>query len=128
MELSEKARLLEEAGKEKDIQYIKEHHEDAMKDFLQYQETLSPLFGAADGDNDDENGGKPLADEYLMESIYEGLREAAEAMDCDMVEEIMKEIEGYAIPAQEKEKFNRIREKADMLDYSGILEELEVNR
>ena len=124
MELSEKARLLEEAGKEKDIQYIKEHHEDAMADFLEYKDTLSGLFGKTDEDSGDENGGRPVADEYLMESIYEGLHEAAEAMDCDMVEEIMKEIGGYAIPAGEKEKFNRIREKADMLDYNGILEEL----
>ena len=56
-----------------------------------------------------------------MAGIYEGLREAAEAMDCDMVEDIMKEVENYAIPDHEKEKFDRVREKADQLDYDGMI-------
>ncbi|MCR4657571.1 MAG: hypothetical protein K5770_15300, partial [Lachnospiraceae bacterium] len=70
----------------------------------------------------EEGAGKPVADEFLMESIYEGLREAAEAMDCDMADEIMKEIEPYAIPDSEIERFKLIREKVDMLDYEGILD------
>ena len=60
-----------------------------------------------------------------MESIYDELRDAAENMDCDKIEGIMKEIGEYAIPGSEKEKFGRIREKADMLDYEGMLKALE---
>ena len=116
--LSKQAELLEKAGKENDIAYIKEHHTNAMEDYLKFQEILSPLYAA------EEDSDKPVADEYLMEGIYEGLKEAAEEMDCDMVEEILKEIDGYAIPANEKEKFGLVREKADMLDYMGMLEVL----
>ncbi|MCR5237242.1 MAG: hypothetical protein K6E34_08610 [Lachnospiraceae bacterium] len=43
-------------------------------------------------------------------------------MDCDMVEGIMQEIAEYEIPADEKDRFARVREKADMLDYEGIKE------
>ncbi|MBR3524953.1 MAG: hypothetical protein IKO11_03815, partial [Lachnospiraceae bacterium] len=67
---------------------------------------------------------RPEADSFLMESIYEGLYDAAEAMDCDMVEEILKEIDGYAIPEAEKERFLLLRGKAEALDYEGMLEVL----
>ena len=79
-----------------------------------FREKLMPLFA--------EESGKPEADPYLMESIYQGLLEAAEAMDCDMIEGIMQEISEYGIPADEKERFARVRKKADMLDYEGIRE------
>ena len=42
-------------------------------------------------------------------------------MDCDMVEDIFKEIEGYAIPGDERDKFDKVREKADKLDYAGMI-------
>lgn len=114
LELGDQAERLENAGKENDIPYIRENHEKAMEDYMGFREKLAPLF--------EEESGKPLADQYLMESIYQGLLEAADAMDCDMVEGIMQEIAEYEIPADEKERFARVREKADMLDYEGIKE------
>ena len=114
LELGDMAERLEKAGKENDIPYIRENHEKAMEDYMGFREKLMPLFA--------EESGKPEADHYLMESIYQGLLEAAEAMDCDMIEGIMQEISEYGIPADEKERFARVREKADMLDYEGIRE------
>jgi hypothetical protein len=60
-----------------------------------------------------------------MASIYEELRDAADDMDCEKVETIMREIGEYSIPDPDKEKFERIREAAKMLDYDKILEALE---
>jgi hypothetical protein len=91
-----------------------------MSEYLGFREELEPVFGA-DTANEAE---KPVADEFLMESIYESLHDAADAMDCDMIDDIMKEIEPYAIPDSEKEKFRRIRELAAVFDYDGILEVL----
>ena len=62
-----------------------------------------------------------VADAFLMESIYEGFAEAAEAMDLDALEEIGKEIEGYAIPQEETKKFEKLLALVDALDYDGIL-------
>ena len=39
-----------------------------------------------------------------------------------MLEAILKEIEGYAIPEAEQERFNMILQRADAYDYDGILE------
>ncbi len=121
LELSDRAQLLENAGKEGNIQYIQEHYASFMEDYQHLGEVLAPVFTKEEG----EEAGRPMADEFLMESIYEGFREAAEAMDCDMVQDIIKEIEAYAIPESEKEKFERILEKANMYDYDGILQVLE---
>ena len=122
-DLATKAELLENAGKEKDTDYIKENHPSAMKDYLSYKEALEPVFADKGGDTDP---GKPVADDYIMESIYEEFRDAAEDMDCDKLEAIIKEAGEYEIPDPEKEKFARICEKAGMFDYEGILEELSI--
>ena len=118
MELGERCEKLEMAGKEGDVQYIEDNHASVMEDYLKLSEELAPAFEeGVSGDNAD----KPVADEFLMESIYDELRNAAESMDCDMIEDIMKEIGEYSIPDAEKEKFALVREKAEMLDYEGML-------
>ena len=124
-ELSKDAEALEMAGKEDNIAYIRENHAHAMEEYLLLKEAIAPLFKEDETEDGDGGSDKPVADEYLMEGIYEGLREAAQAMDCDMVEEILKEIEGYTIPDGERERFTRVKEKADMLDYDGIIEALD---
>ena len=120
MGLGADAERLEMAGKEGDIPYIREHHDAVMKDYLAYQEALAPVFPETGGGEQEEDG-RPEADAFLMESIYEELSDAAESMDCDRVEEIMKEIGEYRIPDPERERFAKIREKAELLDYEGIL-------
>ncbi len=121
MGLGERAEKLEMAGKENDIDYITNNHEAVMEEFLKYREELAGVFKA---DVKDDDAGKPLADDYIMESIYEELKDAADAMDCDRIEAIMKEAEEYAIPSGEKERFDLIRRSADMYDYEGILDAL----
>ncbi len=115
--LGEDAQLLETAGKENDIEYIRQHHLAVMEDYLKLGEDLAYLY---EEDNED-SADKPVADEALIVDMYEGLRMAAEAMDCDMLEDILKEIDGYSIPDREKDKFDRVRQMAEALDYDGII-------
>ncbi len=123
-ELGDMAEALEMAGKGDNIQYIRENHGTVMDYYLSYQESLSPAFGNKDAGGREE-ADKPVADADLMASIYEELRDAADDMDCEKVETIMREIGEYSIPDPDKEKFERIREAAKMLDYDKILEALE---
>ena len=122
MELGADAERLETAGKEGDISYIEEKHAATMDKYLKYAEILAPVYEEADGADEEED--KPVADDFLMESIYEGLREAAENMDCDMIDSIMEEIAEYAIPEAEKERFKLVCEKANMFDYEGMIQAL----
>ena len=122
-ELSDCAYELEMAGKEKNIEYIKEHHDGFIKHYQSYKYILEPFF--VEENNEDEENKKPVADSYLMESVYEVIKEAAEAMDCDSIEEAFNELLEYSIPEEEKEKFNKIKALADIFDYDGIYEILE---
>jgi DegV family protein with EDD domain len=122
MDTAEEAQLLENAGKEENIEYIREHHSAFMEKYLSYKELLAPAF---EGEGtEDEDAGKPQADEFLMESVYEGLLEGAKAMDCDVIDEVFKEIEDYAIPQEHKEKYKALKELAAAFDYDGIVKKL----
>ncbi|MCR5235033.1 MAG: DegV family EDD domain-containing protein, partial [Lachnospiraceae bacterium] len=121
MELGDSAEKLEMAGKGDNIQYIRENHEFVMDEYISYLDSLAPVF---DNEASNDDASKPLADEFLMETIYEELRNAAEEMDSSMIEDILKEIEEYAIPASEKDRFDLVLEKADRLDYDGIIKAL----
>ncbi len=120
---AEDAQALESAGKEKDIDYIREHHAGFMEDYHRFSEILADVCRQDDDETDEKD--RPVADEYLMKSTYEGLKEAAVNMDCDTIETILNELKGYAIPKDESERFAAIREKADNYDYDGILSLLE---
>ncbi len=123
MELGEQAEKLEMAGKENNIPYISEHHASVMEDYIKFRDELAEACGDEE-ESGDETEDKPVADEDLMICIYDELRAAAESMDCEKVEIIMKEIGEYAIPDTEKEKFDIVREKANNYDYDGILKAL----
>ena len=116
LSLGEDAQLLETAGKEEDIEYIRQHHQPVMEEYQKLGEDLAFLYEDAGKEKKD----KPVADETLIVDMYEGLRMAADAMDCDMLEDILGEIDEYSIPESEAEKFERVRQLADALDYDGI--------
>ncbi|MCR4739972.1 MAG: Hpt domain-containing protein, partial [Lachnospiraceae bacterium] len=126
-ELSDKAQKLENAGKEGDTDYIRDNFEPFMAEYEELGKLLSGVLSDDAGKEETEDNGesaeeKPVADEYLMESVYEGLRDAADAMDSNTIEEILKELEDYTIPGSEREKYDAVREKAAKYDYYGMLE------
>ena len=124
MELSDAAQLLETAGKKGDIVYIREHHASLMRDYKKMDGRLAGIFGEGNQEAP-ENKAKPLADGFLQESVYEGLKEAADSMDCDAIDEILSELSDYEVPVSDRNKLYEIRKKAEAFDYEGILNLLE---
>jgi hypothetical protein len=49
------------------------------------------------------------------------MRDAAEEMDCDRLEDILTEMEDYRIPAEEVERYKKLKLAVDHFDYEGIL-------
>ncbi|MCR4923032.1 MAG: DegV family EDD domain-containing protein [Lachnospiraceae bacterium] len=121
MELSEKARLLEFAGKESNIEYIRDNHEDLMLDMNELKDELASYFGS----DKEEEADKPLADEGLMLSAYEGIKEGAKEKDSSMIRSIIRELEPYALPKEHKEKYREICRLADRFDFNALLKFLE---
>ncbi len=122
MGLSQMARELEVAGKEGNTDYIREHHEAAMEEYLKYEGRLKEVFGAVSEPAYEEiTEFKPLAERDLIISAYEGLKDAAATKDNDKIAHIIKELESYQIPENEAEKYSQLREKAKVFDHAGML-------
>ena len=131
--LSKEAQALENAGKEGNIDFIKANHGKAMEDYRSYKERLKPYF-ENDGDKDKyvddadiyefepDPGVNENFDRYLIESIYEALKEGALDKDDQMIEETFNDIRDYSLPPEDfaaiellKDCFSR-REYAAMTD------------
>ena len=117
------AQLLENAGKEGDEAYIRQNHGAFMSAYGDFESVLSPVFGEPEekGEKDE----RPVADAYMLKSVYEELKSAADAMDSDRIEDILKEMSEYAISEEASPKFERIRTLADSYDYEGMLKLLD---
>jgi DegV family protein with EDD domain len=125
MDLSEKALKLEMAGKEGNTGYIIDNHLQCMEEFTGFKDLLSESLNDIAGDEAKDASHKPVADDFLMKSVYDELRSGADAMDCERISEVLKELDDYAIPDSDKEKFNAICLKAQEYDYDAILEILD---
>lgn len=115
MNLGEMAQRLENAGKSGDVTFIGEHQETFMEDYYRFQTYLEDVFTEKEDDSE-----RPEADVILMKEAYEEIRVAAEDMDCDRLEEIFSEMEGYRIPKEEEELFTQLKEAVDQFDYETV--------
>ena len=109
----EKAQLLENAGKEGDEAYIREHHEGFVQTCLGFKEPLSKVF-------QEESAEKIPADAELVEAVYSEIKAAAEDMDCDTLGSIVTEMDAYEMP--DEELWNHIKEATEKYDYAGLIE------
>ncbi len=114
-DFGEDAQLLENAGKEGNIDFIKDNHEYFLSKYRKFKDILKEVF---DDDKDDKQ--KPEADPDLLDEVYKELKLAAEDMDCDKLSAIFEEMEDYSIPESEKEKWNRLKTASDNYDYDEI--------
>ena len=75
----------------------------------------------ADGIDD----GKPVIDDAVLHEIYEGIRVAAEDIDSDVIDELLKELSGYTLSENDVSICSTIRKCAANYDYDGITEALD---
>ncbi len=117
---SEKAQLMEDAGKKNDTLYIDDHHEELMSEYKSYKPLIGVIFA-----NDDEDGDKPEADESLISEAIEEMKLAAADFDSDKFDEIFERLSGYSIPEDKKELIGRIKTLSDNFDFDTIAELLD---
>lgn len=121
MDFAEEAYLLEMAGKENNIDFIRDHHEETMREYAEFKELLGAHF-ASDQQGEEE---KPEADASIMESFYDMIGDAARSLNYDMLESAFNELSEYTIPKADREKFFTIKDHFERFDYEGILKILE---
>lgn len=114
--LSEKAKQLEDAGKQNDIQFIKGHHASMMSEYREYLEKLAVHF---------ETAFRPVADEVILESAYEALLDCAKVEDEVCIDGIFKDLDEYEIAEEDKPKYEKLKAAFENRDYQVIINELE---
>ena len=114
--LGEEAQLLEDAAKNENVDIINAHQENFLKAYAQFKEPLSKLFVEETDPQD-----KPLADAERLARVCEELRLAAEEMDCDWLDSVLKELDRFRIPKEGEEFFLKIRSAVARYDYEEVL-------
>lgn len=118
--LGEEAQALENAGKQGDFDYIKTHHADFIDNVVSLKQILEEALGAPE-----ENASSlPEADAETMNALLEEIRVAAEEMDSYSLDNIFTKMEAYAIPAADRELFEKLKAASQEFDYDTILKEL----
>ena len=95
IELSEKARLLEEAAKDLDADYIRSGHDSLINDFTLLSSGMGELLGEAPGKTE-ESGGDEIAEGALLESLKE-IAGFLKTFEGDKAEELLNELAGYSL-------------------------------
>ena len=113
--LSEKARLLEEAGKNKDKEYIEQNTEELLKEFRSLGERIAGVFS----DNSSE-AKEPITEEKLTDA-YNTIYELAQMMDYDSLELIFESLKEYSFEEKDRLKLQRIKSAMDELNWDGVL-------
>ncbi len=116
----EEALLLEKAGKEGNTGYIHSYHWDFIEKCQSIRKVLSEIFGETEPEER-----KPEADEEQVKSTFEEIREAAEDMDGDRLEDIVMQMDAFSVPKEQEVLYEKLKSAIARLDYEAILNLLE---
>ncbi len=112
--LSDLAKELEDAGNRKDADLIDKE----TKNLLDMYRGLDGKLSVLDKDSSD----LPEIGEAELKEAYQTMAEIAGSMDYGLMEDLLKNLEGYALPAADREKIGKVQELLTQLDWDGIMQ------
>lgn len=115
--LGESAQQLEDAGKNRDLSYIRTHH----APFLTACLDLKTLLAGVCGEGETGDAEKPLADPTLLREMYSEIKTASEEMSSDDLEALFAEMDQYRIPEEHRTLYGQLKAAADNFEYDTIL-------
>ena len=116
--LGEQAARLENAGKDKDVEFIHNNTDQMLEEYCRYIDILRPYFE------------QRLKEEIVLKVVttkvllnyFEEIRMALEELELDKVEEIVGQMSGYQYDGIYKEYFKELKEKVAKYDADGCEE------
>ncbi len=117
-ELSERARLLEMAGNEKDIETIERDNDSLLKLYDDVIASLSPL-------GDESVDDLPEADPDEVSDAFIALIDFAGAMDYELTRMVLDSMKEYRLKPEDKKVFDEIEKLLMSLDWDGIKKVIE---
>ncbi|SFD03690.1 hybrid sensor histidine kinase/response regulator [Butyrivibrio sp. YAB3001] len=113
--LSEFAARLEEAGNDKNVDFIKENVDALLEQYLKYKEKLSRLVANAAPEQT-----KGMIPEDELKDAYDALHDLIPQMDYDAVEMIMNSLAEYTLPEKDAEVMNELNKMMKRFDWEGM--------
>ena len=110
MELGEKAAQLEKAGNDRNGDYIHRCTDAMLADYFHYADILAPYFVT-----EQQEAWKPITEMELV-SFFNSIREAAEELDMDSIESILKNMSEYQYEGEHAELFGQLQDSVAAYD------------
>ena len=116
-ELGEEAQKLEDAGKTEDILYIRGHHDGFIREYEKTARLVEDCFPAP---SEGQKPSGPLLSEEETIRVLGEIRDAADDMDSDRLDEIFTRYANNRIPERFAGVWMQLKAAADEFDYMGI--------
>lgn len=117
-DISERARELEEAGNDNNIELIKSNTESLLIDFRKLGKELANLLPKEEAV--EEAAGEDISED-MLEDAYNTLSEFAAVMDYENAVFIINELKGYRLSEVERDRINRILAAVERLDWEETI-------
>ena len=121
LDLSEKARELEKAGNEGNLEFIHNNTDEMLSKYGEYMEILAPYFIVSNQDDSD----KQMITNDLLKKLFKKLRQAIDDLDMDDMEEVLKELKQYRYEGKAKTLLEHMQESIDNVDIESLEEVIE---
>ncbi|MCR4961413.1 MAG: response regulator [Lachnospiraceae bacterium] len=110
--LQKLALALENAGKERNLAYIREHTQEMLDLYSSYESVIAPFCDDKDNDAD----GKLDADKEVLLRIFNSMKEAADDLDLGGMEKGVDELSLYSFPEDQKAVFAKLKEAVSSIE------------
>ncbi len=114
--LSAFAQRLEDAGRSNDFETLEAKIDQFLEEYVTLGEKLMPI--AAIGSEDTER--LMMIDKEELNHFYEMLKKHIENADYDEIDSLGEKLSTYAVPADEKERVEKIVNAISMLEYDDL--------
>lgn len=115
-ELSELARMLEEAGDQGDMSYIGSNVGKAFHMYARIANSLKPLYVGR------QETAKGCVDMDDVPALYRHLKEYVEDFNDEAVGSMLAGLSHYSFPGNEQERFDKLVKAHDVVDWAEMLE------
>lgn len=116
LKLSEDAKYLEACGDKKDMAEIELKTPALLSQYRGYKKVLEKVFGK----KDEEDLSLPEIPVDELKEFYAMIKDMAASFDLDNIDQMMEDIKGYRIPAEEKERFKKIKDCITAADWTAL--------
>ena len=90
-----------------------------MEEYREYLTSLAAYFEEASHEAADD-ASKPIANKFLLKTVYQELKEGAGSMNLDMIDGAFEKLDDCILSEDEADRVARLKECYDSFDYDGM--------